>query len=1221
MRHSLIAAGLCLFAWSAFAQSDRGTITGTVSDPAGAVIASAPIQARNVETGALYDVASSTTGNYTLSELPAGIYEIAVTVPGFKKSVRQGLTVQVAQTLRIDIALEVGAATESVTVQGDAPLLKTESGDLSHNLAYKYVDDLPMWTISGGLRSMYNIVQLLPGTYQTGQELRISGAPNNTQSVRVEGQEANNAGIPATPMQGAQSVDAIQEVTVQTSNYAAEYGQAGGGVINMTMKSGTNQFHGSGYDYFVNEAFNAGRPYNTGNPDGNPRARVRRNDYGFTAGGPVWIPKVYNGHDKTFFFFNFEQFRETQTFKTVVNTVPTAAYRLGDFTTAILPNPRMIGTDPLGRPMLEGMIYDPATTRTVNSLQVRDPFPNNQINPLRFDPLAVKIQSLFPQPIGPQAASIINNFQPVFAGTQLDTSYAFKIDQAIHSKGKLSYYYSHKNLSQPISTTFGNADGLPDPIGTDIASFIPTYTMRLNYDHTLSPTTLLHLGAGYFTVQFYVPSVTTGGQVVNYDAQKELGLKGGIVYQYFPAISGLMSSTTGGMKNIGSSAGNLQYTQRSTFNASITVVRNNHTYKFGGELKVEGYPVHGNSNTTGTYVFSPAQTGEPFQQTAVNGANVGFGYASFLLGLVQSANIARPVFPKLGKNQTGLYAQDSWKVTRKLTLDYGLRYDYSTYLREQYGRAPFFSRTAPNPTVGNIPGAMIFDGSGPGHCNCDLAHNYPWAFGPRLGLAFQINPKTVFRGGFGIVYNGTAQGNGYAPTLAGATSTISGNFGEAITTLSAGFPVQSWPAFWPNYNPGQYPLTGTPASNTVYELDPNAGRPARQYQWSVGLQREIFRDLVAEAEYVGNRGIWWESNGQVNLNAITPARLKAFGLDVTNPADQALLTSTLGSAVAAARGFNKPPYPGFPTNQLVAQALRPYPQFTNIAVDFSPLGNTWYDSLQTKLTKRFSHGLSLLGTFSWSKTLTIGTERDPNPGTTGNASYNDVFNRQNNKYLSIYDSPFQFTASATYVTPAWKTNKVLSWLTRDWTYGAVVAYRSGLPMPVPYAQGTPNLNSLLFQGGAAPNSGTFANRVPGEPLFTVDLNCHCFDPNKTYVLNPKAWAQPAPGTFGTSAAYYGDYRKQRRPSENMSIGRTFRIKERASLNIRLELNNVFNRAYFNDPRNSDITEPRSLLSNGNVNPNSGFGAINTTTQVGGAGLAAVVNISPRNGVLVARLTF
>jgi hypothetical protein len=1216
MRSAGIASILTLAALAAFGQSDRGTITGTVADPAGAVVANAPIQARNVETGAQYEAATSNTGNFTIPQLPAGTYELTVSVPGFKKYTRQNLTMQVAQVVRVDIVIEVGSAAESVTVNEAAPLLKTETGDLSHNVSFKYLDDLPMWSVAGGLRSMYNVVQILPGVYQSTQELRISGAPNNTQSVRIEGQEANNSGIPATPMQGAQSVDSIQEVSVQTSNYAAEYGQAGGGVINMTIKSGTNQFHGSAYDYMANEVFNAGRPFNTGNPAGNPRARVRRHDYGFTAGGPVWVPKVYNGRDKTFFFFNFEQFRETQTFNTVVNSVPTAAYRAGDFTTAILPNPRIIGTDPAGRQMLEGMIYDPTTTRAAADGRLfRDPFPANKMSPARFDPVAAKIQSLFPQPIGPQASAIINNYQPVFSGTQTDTNYAFKLDQAIGIKGKLSYYYSHKELRQPIATGNGAADGLPDPIGTYIASFIPTYTTRLNYDHTLSPTTLLHVGLGYFTVQFFVPSVTTKGELVNYDAEKELGLKGGIVNRYFPAISGISSATAGGMKNIGSGAGNLQYTQRPTFNASLTMVRSNHSVKFGGELKVEGYPVHGNSNTTGSYVFSPAQTGQPFQQTAVNGANVGFGYASFLLGLVQSASIARPVYPKLGKNQTGLYIQDTWKVTRKFTLDYGLRYDYSTYLREQYGRAPFFSRTLPNPTVGGQPGAVIFDRSGPGHCNCDLAKNYPWAFGPRLGFAYQLNARTVLRGGFGIVYNGTAAGNGYAPTLAGASSNIVANFGEAITTLSAGFPAASLPPFWPNYNPGQYPLNATPASNTIYELDQNAGRPARQYQFSFGVQREIMRDLVAEAEYVGNRGIWWQSNGQIALNAITPERLKFYGLDPTRPADQALLVSALSSTTAISRGFGRGPYPGFPAGQTVAQALRPYPQFTNIAVDFAPLGNTWYDSLQTKLTKRMSHNLSLISTFSWSKTLTIGVERDPNPGTTGNASYNDVFNRQNQKYLSVYDSPFQFTLSATYITPSIKGNKILSWISKDWTYAAVLQYRSGLPMPVPLATQNPPLNNMLYQT-------TFADRVPGEPLFTVDLNCHCYDPNKTYVLNPKAWTQPAPGTFGTSAAYYSDYRKQRRPVENMSLGRTFRITEKANFNIQIQFLNVFNRAFFNDPRNSDITEARSSIAPyGNNNPNSGFGAINTITAVAGAGIPAIVNISPRTGLLVGRFTF
>ena len=443
---------------------------------------------------------------------------------------------------------------------------------------------------------------------------------------------------------------------------------------------------------------------------------------------------------------------------------------------------------------------------------------------------------------------------------------------------------------------------------------------------------------------------------------------------------------------------------------------------------------------------------------------------------------------------------------------------------------------------------------------------------------------------------------------------MTATFGQAISKLSDGYPTQYYPARWPNLDPGQFPATLTPGTQSVGEIDQNAGRPARQYQWSIGLQREISRDLVVEAEYVANRGIWWESNGQINLNALTPSRLAAFGIDPTKAADQTLLTSTISSPAAVQRGI-KAPYPGFPTTGVtVAQALRPFPQFTTINVAFSPVGNTWYDSLQAKVTKRLSHGLSLLGTFSWSKTLTIGVERDPNPGTTGNATFNDVFNRQNQKTFSLYDSPFQSTLSLTYVTPALKGNKVLSWLLRDWTYGTLVAYRAGLPMPVPGATQSTSLNSLLFQT-------TFANRVPGQPLFTADLNCHCFDPQKVYALNPAAWTQPAVGTFGTSAAYYSDYRKQRRPAENMNFGRTFRLTEKASFNVRIEFSNVFNRSFFNDPRNTDITEVKSNLPNGNTNPNSGFGAINATQGVSGAGNAAIVSLNPRNGVLVGRFTF
>jgi hypothetical protein len=1191
----------------AFAQSDRGTITGTVSDPAGAVVANAPIQAKNVETGVVYEGATSTTGNYTLVQLPAGSYQVSVTVPGFKKYTRSGLTVQVAQTLRIDVTLEVGATSDSVTVSEAATLLKTESGELSHNVDAKSLDELPILGIGGtlsgsaGIRNPYSVVQLIPGTtFIPNSLVRINGTPGNSQSFRIEGQDASNTGTPGVPAQTQPGVDAIQEVAVQTSNFAAEYGQVGGGVFNVTMKSGTNQFHGSAYDYFVNEVFNAGNPF-TNNPAGNPRARARRNDYGFTAGGPVWIPKVYNGKDKTFFFFSWEQYRETTEINNQFQTIPIAAYRAGDFTCAIPGNcapgtPHVIGTDPLGRQVLEGMIFDPTTVRTVNGVQVRDQF-----------------QALFPSPIGPTPNGLTNNYLRAYGSHRTTEVPSIKVDQTIGSKGKLSFFYQRTKTANPDGNTiFGRSDGLPDPLTEALGTFQNAPLYRLNYDHSLSPTLLLHVGAGYRSNYFLVPSVTTTGEITNYDAEAQLGLHGGMSHTWFPTISGLLSANgTGGMKTVGSEAGTNQITQNPTFNANLTSVKSNHTFKFGSEFQTQGYPPKVNGNTLGTYTFNASETGQPFQTVPVGGFLPGFGYASFLLGQVDSVSISRLTTPRMGKKQFGLYAQDTWKVTRKLTLDYGLRYDYSTYLREEYGRAPEFSPTTPNPAVGGRLGAAIYDGSsGPGRCNCDIAHNYPLAFGPRLGVAYQITPKTVFRAGFGIVYGGTATNNNAASGLAGSSATTPpSSFGFPVTTLAAGFPAADYPPAWPNFNPGQFPTSApNPGVFGGAFMDQNSGRPARQYQWSVGLQREVFRDMVIEAAYVANRGVWWQAPGLLNLNANTPGSLAAYGLDINNAADRALLSSQIGSAAVVARGF-KLPYAGFPSTQLLAQALRPFPQFTNIPVYWDPLGKSWFDSLQIKATKRFSHGLSFLSTFTWSKSMDIGSEiGEPNPGTTGNAVFNDVFNRQSNKYLSRYDQPYLFNISLNYTTPGVKFNKILSFAVRDWTYGAFLQYSSGTPIPVPSANSS--LNNYLFQGSS------FANRVPGQPLTTVDLNCHCYDPNATFVLNPKAWVDPAPGQFGSSAGYYSDYRTQRRPIENMNLGRTFRVKERMTFNIRMELTNVFNRAFWSDPTASNANAAQTRLANGNTS--AGFGKILTTTPTA---FGSVANLLPRQGVVVGRFTF
>jgi len=703
----------------------------------------------------------------------------------------------------------------------------------------------------------------------------------------------------------------------------------------------------------------------------------------------------------------------------------------------------------------------------------------------------------------------------------------------------------------------------------------------------------------------------------------------------------ISGNNQGGVKNLGPGNANnrhpLMY-QKPTANLSLTWTKDNHTYKFGSELRIDGNSSTVYSSTSGTYTFSTAQTGLPTVTLAggtLGGGTVGFPYASFLLGAVDTVRIAPPNTIRVGKHQIGLFAQDTWKVTRKLTLDYGLRYDYSTYLKEENGRLAQFSPTTPNPSAGGLPGAVIFEGSGDGKCNCDFAKNYPWAFGPRLGAAYQFAPKMVLRVGVGLVYAGTEDSNG--ATQGGLTAlqaVLSPGNGDPVMTLRNGIPFTPPP--FPNFDPGQYPQPGFAGSQSpAVFYDANAGRPPRQFQWSIGIQREILQDLAVDISYVGNRGVWWYAPGLIDVNALTPERLASFGLDLNNSDDRTLLRSTLGSATAANRGFNKPPFAGYPTNLSVAQSLRPFPQFGSISSLWAPLGKTWYDSLQIKATKRYSHGLSSSVNFTWSKNLSMGNASNPTVPGIGAAPvpYNDVFNRDQNKYISQFDQPFIFNFSVNYTTPALKGNSILSWVTSDWTLGIFAQYGSGLPIPAPYAQN--NLQTLLLRN--IPNGQTlsFANRVKGEPLFIQDLNCHCFDPNKEFVLNPKAWVDAPDGQFGTGAAYYSDYRYQRQPQENFAFGRDFKLNGdgRVRLNVRAEFTNIFNRSRLPSTTASFITtnakatrtfvdpsDPTKTLnvpadSNGHVDTKvaGGFGFVNTSS--------APSTPASRQGQIVARISF
>ena len=1235
MRFSAVAASLLLMSGAALAQTG-GTITGTVADPAGAVVAGASIEARNTETNARYPVATSATGNYTLSALPPGTYELDITSAGFKKFVRQGLVVQNAQTIRVDAALEVGQAAESVTVTSEATLLKTESGELSQTVATQTMDQLPLLQVgadNSGVRNPYASSFMLPGALALGPNnsslgltVHINGNPSASETALVDGMNNTNIMAQESQQENQPGQDSIGELTYQTSNYAAEYGQTGGTVVNMVMKSGTNDFHGSLYEYLENEDLNGGVPFTNNGAGGLSRPAVRRNDYGFTLGGPVWIPKVYNGRNKTFFFFGWEQFIQNNNFLPSPKTLPTAAYQAGNFSGAeAAAGNHSIGTDPLGNTVLANEIFDPATRQTApNGQIVASPFMGNSIPMARMDPVSLKMQALFPTPLCVAGGlcnvnSAINNFQNTEAIHRSTFIPSLKLDQNISSKDKLSFYWSR--TGSYCLTCYGE-DGLPQPISGTFGAGIYSHDERLNYDRTIAPTVLLHLGVGFNRDDLGRPSVTPV-----YDSCGKLGLCSQAFTSptTFPQVTGLYNSLGGGASVLG--PGNRNDDLFSTFNdvANLTWVKGNHTYKFGGSLDFIGFYEQGTARKM--FAFSDAETAEPYQVTILNGAGSangagaytpGFPYASFLLGSVDNVNIDPTYDSRFGHHQLGLFAQDSWKVTRKFTLDYGLRYDYSSYYKEQYGRSPNFDPALANPVAGGHPGATIYQQT----CKCEFANNYPYAFGPRLGFAYQATPKTVLRGGFGVVYSGVGAGQLFGNASGNATA--SSPFGptvpgQGIMTWGQGVTIDGSPLTpgqirWPNLNPGYYPIGGVIPGAAPQYMDQNAGRPARQLQYSFTVQREITSDLVVDASYIGNRGVWWptynDTNGQmVAYNYLSPGLLNSYGLSLNSPANLTTLLAPLSSPLAGSF-MDRIPFSGFPLTQTVAQSLRPFPQFNaNPSVIEAPLGETWYNSLQATATKRFSHGLQANFGFAWSKSLTsfCGT---PDPQ-----------NRALAKCIGEYDQPLVSRFNLDYRLPAWGS-KIVSQIVRDWTLDAFAAYASGLPLAAPGANTAGYPGSLA---GASMANLTFLSgqyQVPtGQPFYNVDVNCHCFDANKTIVLNPAAWTNPGLGHFG-GAEYYNALRQQRRPIENFGIGRVFHIKEqRYALSIRAEFTNIFNRTALVNPNTANPqTAPTCYGPTGKAGAcsagesyASGFGWINTAASTG-------ANL-PRQGQLIGRFTF
>jgi hypothetical protein len=782
------------------------------------------------------------------------------------------------------------------------------------------------------------------------------------------------------------------------------------------------------------------------------------------------------------------------------------------------------------------------------------------------------------------------------------------MDHTIGEKWHLSGYgileYSNKDNA---------ADGINGVAASTRWNTTPAPQLYLNADYTATPSLVLHAGFDFTRHAAAQDSAVQNFKATTLGLNTAANMPGGAANTFpifsWPGNTPSVNHST--LPNLG--VNNAPFIDDNYYTAESAIwVHGRHTFEFGGDFRHQLFGTH-NDPSAGSYNFSANETSLPSAEGQnLYGASLGDGFASFALGLVDGASIGNDNIQWFHRVEGAIYALDTWKLTNKLTVNYGLRWDFEQMQREQYLRETQFSPTIVNPSAGGLLGGTEYEGNGPGRCNCAFEKFYPWMIQPRLGLSYQVDPKTVLHAGYGL-YSGpqlfmneeiySNQGFGFNQVFLTSPS-----YGIAAGQLSNGIPYTPAAITATHFDPGAYPNIGQLNSPPNF-IVPNNGRPPRFQQTTFGVERAIVNDLTVNISFIDNRGVWLNSDGLTNTtNELTPSMLsKKYGLDVTNANDFDLLTQPISSPSVAARGFTAP-YSTFPSGATLAQALRPFPQFGNIGDYYEHNGNWWYDALQIKVTKRLSKGLSGGLGYSWSKnlgtvnatnqpTFTTGAViQDPSAPPKSQKSYESIDEPQMLNFYFNYEVPrFSFAQSG------WKRL-----LFSGWTTDGIFHYQSGFPIQTPNSTST--LASVTFA------TGVWANRVPGQPLFLHGLNNHNVNPRTTFFLNPAAWANPAPGTYANSKPYYGDYRGPRYPSEQLGFGKIVPIKESMTFSLRCDFFNVFNRwAYPNLSNTSNPFQTAQFGSDGSIS--NGFGFFGN--GISGAG----GNFAPRSGEFVARFQF
>ena len=1120
LRLGAVVMLLLALASTGYAQVTAGAIRGMLSDPTGAVIPAAEVRATNLATGVLNSTQTTGAGVFVLGNLPVGDYRVEAESPGFRSFAQEPVHVATASTTNLNIGLEVGEVTETVTVEGTGtPLLQTDTAELSTVMERKVVMDLPLalgMTAGGGSgrRQIEGFIYLTPGVTGDAWGKKFNGAPQQMSQSVVDGIPHALQETPGLLIRSGPPYEAVQEFKVSTAMYPAEQGRAFG-ISNYTFKSGTNEFHGNAFWFLRNNKLDASGFYNAAAP-------IRRqNELGATIGGPII-------KSKTFFHVAYQKFslRGGTSSIGLVN-IPPVAFRQGDF-----------GALKAGGELIP--IFDPASTREDGAGGfVRDPYPNNRIPSAQISSIANQVMGFLPQPDNP---GIVNNYLNRSVRPTDDNVYSVKVDHHLTDRHRIAFTLWRSQVDLNNFSAWG-----PDSeVDNSASTFFWGGGVRVNWDSTVTPTVLNHFGFGFSNSD----KDKTHNETETVWSQ-QLGVKG-----VDPEATGFPAFITGDYQQMGTSNILVRTEDASyIFTDTLSWMRGRHQIKLGGEFWKQRFLRLRAAAAAGRFEFNRLSTSQP---NSPNNSSWGDPLASMLVGEVfKSTRRVNPTANVFHTRYFAMFVEDKVQLTPKLTMTLGLRYDIPVPIKGEDGVFSVIDLNLANPGAGGLPGAYIFGDAG--QPDTDYRE-----FSPRLSLAYRLNDKTVVRSGFGIIYsqsnaNSAAIELGGAEFLAGFTDlSLPRSLDQGITpafALDDGFPPfeGTLPNLVPELNVG----------GTADYIAKDSGRAAYTSNWNFTLQRELGFNIFTDIAYAGAKGTRMPSNLD-NLNQVPASYL---GLGTT-------LQKNINSPEAEAAGITAP-YPGF--NGSVAQALRPYPQYTTLIIHANPIGNYTYHSLQFKLQKRFSQGLSFLTAYTLSKNIS---------DTKGNAWANqevkalDRERRGLEKSVSPIDQTHNLATTLIYELPFGRNSSgAVAKLVKGWQVSTVTLYRSGGPLAISGGSSMP-----IFGGGNRPN------RVSGAERRT-SIGKGSFDPNQHLYLNGGAWAPSAQFTFGDGSRVEPDIRGFSNWEENLSLSKRTHvpsISEDFNVEFRAEFFNLFNRVVFRDPRTNSNSKANFGRVTGQANAPRGI---------------------------------